>query len=124
MGEDATIGLASALSGGALVVLAVVLVLVMHLAATGRIGPNPWAGVRTRETMAGPRQWRAAHRAAMGPTVVAAIGMAVAAAVAFVLRTPAMLAGVVMAAAVWTVVWLLVALIRGEQAARDAARRG
>lgn len=37
----------------------------------GRIGPNAWAGVRTRATRASPEAWRLAHEVALPSTVAA-----------------------------------------------------
>lgn len=109
--------------GALLVVVAVGLALVMSAAADGRLGPNRWAGMRTRVTLSGPRQWRAAHEAALGPSVVAAIGLGLAGLVAVIVPDPFVMIGVVLAGAVWTIVWAMVGLARGEQAARDVGRR-
>lgn len=123
MTDGESLRLAGLAVGALLVVAAVVLALVMRAAADGRIGPNRWAGLRTRVTMAGPRQWRAAHEAALGPSVVAATGLGLAGLGAMVTRDPFVLVGVVLAGAVWTIVWAMVGLARGEQAAREVGRR-
>jgi hypothetical protein len=109
--------------GALLVAAAVTLAIVMSAAADGRLGPNRWAGLRTKVTMTGPRQWRAAHEAALGPSIVAAVGLGIAGLVAIVTPDSFVMIGVVLAGSVWTVVWALVGLIRGEQAARDVGRR-
>ena len=38
-------------------------------AADGRLGPNVWAGTRTRATRSSPEAWKAAHLAALSPSV-------------------------------------------------------
>lgn len=123
MTEAETVRWAGVAVGAFFVVAAVGLVLVMSAAADGRLGPNRWAGMRTKVTMSGPRQWRAAHEAALGPSVVAAVGLGLAGLVAVVVPDPFVMVGVVLAGAVWTVVWAMVGLARGEQAARDVSRR-
>lgn len=123
MTEAETVRWAGVAVGAFFVVAAVGLVLVMSAAADGRLGPNRWAGMRTKVTMSGPRQWRAAHEAALGPSVVAAIGLGLSGLVAVVVPDPFVMVGVVLAGAVWTVVWAMVGLARGEQAARDVSRR-
>ncbi|MEL6891120.1 MAG: SdpI family protein [Actinomycetota bacterium] len=40
------------------------LIVLARRTADGRIGPNNWAGIRTRATRASPAAWRAAHVAA------------------------------------------------------------
>lgn len=113
----------SLLLGAVLVAASILMVIVISRAGAGRLGPNRWVGLRTRETLAGPRQWRAAHEAARGAVTVGAIGMAMAGLSAAMVRDLALLAGVVVAGAVWGVIWALVGLMRGEQAARDVLRR-
>src|SRR5690606_6495422 len=54
---------------------AVVVAVVMRRAATGRLGVNHLAGLRTRSTMRDEAAWRAAHRAARPPTDVGMAGM-------------------------------------------------
>ncbi len=111
--------LAGILIGVVLVAAAALMVVITDRAADGRLGPNSWAGMRTKETMAGPRQWRAAHEAARGATWVAAVGLGMSGVVAAVLSEPFLVAGITVAGAVWAVVWALVGLSRGEQAARQ-----
>ena len=55
--------------------------------------------------------------------MVAAIGLGVAGLVAIIVPDSFVMVGVVLAGAVWTVVWAMVGLARGEQAARDVSRR-
>jgi hypothetical protein len=123
MTDAETVRWAGVAVGVLLLVAAVALALVMSAAADGRLGPNRWAGLRTKVTMSGPRQWRAAHEAALGPSVVAAIGLGVAGLIAIIVPDSFVMVGVVLAGAVWTVVWAMVGLARGEQAARDVSRR-
>jgi hypothetical protein len=54
-------------------VLLVVLWVVAARAANGSLGPNRWAGLRTRATMASPEAWVAANRAAQAGTQTAAV---------------------------------------------------
>jgi hypothetical protein len=42
----------------------VILYVVVARSATGRVGPNSWAGIRTRTTMKSEKTWLAAHVAA------------------------------------------------------------
>ncbi len=43
---------------------------VARRAADGRLGPNGWAGTRTRATRSSPEAWKAAHLAALPPSVL------------------------------------------------------
>ncbi len=61
--DAAALGLAVPLAM-LLVVASVALWLVSGRAASGALGPNRWAGIRTRSTLASPAAWVAAHRAA------------------------------------------------------------
>lgn len=56
-----------------LIVAAVVLWVVAARAAHGSLGPNRWAGLRTRATMTSPEAWVAANRAARAGTQTAAV---------------------------------------------------
>jgi hypothetical protein len=56
-----------------LIVAAIVLWVVAARAANGSLGPNRWAGLRTRATMASPEAWVAANRAAQTGTQTAAV---------------------------------------------------
>lgn len=61
--------------------------------ASGRLKPNPFAGVRTSATMRDENAWRAGHAAALGPTRILSL----------VLGLCALAAAVVLAlGAVWT----------------------
>lgn len=55
------------------IVGAVVMWIVAARAATGAIGPNRWAGLRTRATMASPEAWVAGNRAARAGIQTAAV---------------------------------------------------
>ncbi|MCV2392754.1 SdpI family protein [Actinotalea sp. M2MS4P-6] len=123
MSEADALRLAALLVGVVLGAGAVVVAVVVQQAAAGRLGPNSWAGMRTKETLAGPRQWREAHRAALGATWIGAIGTVAAGLLAVQIRDAALLAGVLVAGAVWALVWVLIGLARGEQAAREVSRR-
>jgi hypothetical protein len=60
-----------------LIVAAVVLWVVAARAANGSLGPNRWAGLRTRATMASPEAWVAANRAAQTGMQTAAVMLGV-----------------------------------------------
>lgn len=70
-------------------------VLVMWLtwrAATGQLGRNDLAGVRTRVTMSSDDAWRTGHRAALPPTLISGVITVLWCAVCIIvpaLRTPA-----------------------------------
>jgi hypothetical protein len=61
------------LLGVLLILAAVVLWVVAARTANGSLGPNRWAGLRTRATMASPEAWVAAHRAARAGMQTAAV---------------------------------------------------
>lgn len=110
----------AALGGAAvLLVVAAVVGATVAAAAAGRLGPERGLGLRTPALLAGPRQWRTGHRAALVPVEVGVAGLAASALALAALRDPAIMIGVALAGVVWLVVWLLVGLIRAEQAARE-----
>jgi len=43
---------------------------VARRAADGRLGPNGWAGTRTRSTRSSPEAWQAAHLAGLAPSLL------------------------------------------------------
>jgi hypothetical protein len=64
------------------IVGAVVLWVIAARAATGALGPNRWAGLRTRATMSSPEAWVAGNRAARagiqtGAVILGVTGVAV-----------------------------------------------
>ena len=60
------------LGTGALLVASGILVIrVAQRTADGRLGPNRWAGTRTRTTRSSPEAWQAAHLAALPPSILA-----------------------------------------------------
>ena len=119
-GEQTTVA-AGVVVGGLMLAGAVAVAVVVWAAADGRLGPNPWAGLRTRQTMAGGREWQAAHRAALVPSVVGLAGMGLAGVLAFVLPTEPVILAAVLAGSGWAVGWLVVGLVRGQRAARQVA---
>jgi len=81
-----------------LIVASVVLWVVAARAASGTLGPNRWAGIRTRSTMASPAAWVAAHRAARTGLQTAAVILG--------------LTGVAVGVLGWTTdLWPLIALV-------------
>ncbi len=69
------------------IVGAVVMWIVSARAATGAIGPNRWAGLRTRATMASHEAWVAGNRAARAGIQTAAVILGVTGVVAGVLAS-------------------------------------
>ena len=70
--DGSPIGIAAPLSVMP-IVGAVVLWIIAARAATGALGPNRWAGLRTRATMASPEAWVAGNRAARAGIQTAAV---------------------------------------------------
>jgi hypothetical protein len=70
--DAGALGLAAALAV-LLIVASVVFWVVSARAASGALGPNRWAGIRTRSTLASPAAWVAAHRAAKPGLQTAAV---------------------------------------------------
>lgn len=96
----------------------IVLIVVTHRCADGRIGLNTMIGVRTKTTMTNEQTWLTAHQVAERPTVIGAYAAILCAlpaiflpgetmqVIALALSTAAMLAGVV------------IGTVRGTKAAR------
>lgn len=118
-GDSETLQLAALGGAAVLLVVAAVVGATVAAAAAGRLGPERGLGLRAPALLAGPRQWRAGHRAALVPVVVGVAGLTASAVALATLRDAAMMVGVVLAGLVWLAVWLLVGLIRAEQAARE-----
>lgn len=96
-----------------------VLVVVVNLrAASGRLRVNHVAGLRTKATMRDAAAWRAAHRAAQGPMNLAGAGFVVGGIGVLPVFPPVVTLVSVLAACLWGVVWVLVAGVRGDRAAR------
>ncbi|MEV5826298.1 SdpI family protein [Spirillospora sp. NPDC052242] len=71
--------------GELVIVAAGVLVIVIgRLTATGRIGRNPFAGIRTKRTMADAESWRIVHRGAQPWTIAAGAVLALVGLIALV----------------------------------------
>ncbi len=64
--------------GLALVATGFLVVGIAERTADGRLGPNRWAGIRTRATRSSPEAWRAAHDEAHRLTVLGGRLMALA----------------------------------------------
>jgi len=92
-------------------------------AASGRLGRNAIAGIRTPSTMASDEAWLAAHRRAERPTVLAGVAAITSGLIALLLPAPApVLAGVVIVACVVMLGLVLWAAWVGGRAAREAVR--
>ena len=63
--------------GALLIIAAITLWVLAGEAATGRLGPNRFVGIRTRSIMASDQTWLVAHQAAQRALQVAAIALAV-----------------------------------------------
>lgn len=57
--------------GSLLVASGFLVIGIAQRAADGRLGPNRWAGTRTRTTRSSPEAWQAAHLAALPPSILA-----------------------------------------------------
>ncbi|RSN68391.1 hypothetical protein DMH08_11130 [Actinomadura sp. WAC 06369] len=76
--------------GELVVALAGVLVVVIgRLTATGRIGRNAFAGIRTKRTMADEESWRIAHRGAQPWMIAGGLLLALSGVVALAVPDPA-----------------------------------
>ncbi len=63
--------------GALLIIAAITLWVLAGEAATGRLGPNRFVGIRTRSIMASDQTWLVAHQAAQRALQVAAIALGV-----------------------------------------------
>lgn len=92
-------------------------------AASGGLGRNHLAGIRTTATLASDETWAAAHEAAgnwmLWTGVTAAAGMLVVAGLAIVGVGEAWIASGILGVAGWLTVGALVACVRGDRAARS-----
>lgn len=104
---------AALVAGAAVVVAAVTL-----LAAVGRLRRNSIAGIRIPALLASDEAWRTGHRAAVLPTIGAAIVCVVLAAVVLTGRPVAYLG------APLEIVVLVIGVIAGSLLARRAVQRG
>jgi hypothetical protein len=92
------------------IVAAVVTVIVTVLPAHGVIRRNRFVGVRTRETMRDDDSWARGHRAAIRPTIAAAVVTGLVGGVCLSLGEPNSVAGIIVGAtvlvagALWSVV--------------------
>ena len=107
------------LIGAAMIAAAVLMIVVVNRAASGKTGPNPGTGIRTKDTRHSPEAWQAAHVAAkpfiqFGSVVMLACGCVVVA----LSSEPTALFGVALVG----VVLMLVATLLGTVAANRAAR--
>ena len=108
------------LMGVLVIVLAIVAVVVTTVAAAvGRLGPNPFAGLRFGHVRDSPAAWRAGHRAAVplvvvgGLVAIACVGAPVVGGWSDDAAAPAILAGTGV---------LLVSVLAGTWRANTAAR--
>lgn len=109
---------AAVVVGVCLVLGGLVVGLVVRRAASGRLGPNHWAGIRIPSMMRSAAAWQAGHRAARPLTDIGAVGMAAAGVAVLPIRTGGLFGVVVCAGVGWALVWLLVGSRRASRAAR------
>lgn len=99
-----------------LAVLAIAIAVLVSLCATGRVPRNPIAGIRIPSLFVSDEAWMVGHRAALVPTVVAAVICSVIA--AFVVAVPTFAV-----AGTWTIVVVLLGgLLLASALASRAAR--
>lgn len=110
---------------GAVLILSGLLVAVVgRRAATGRLGRNHLAGIRTKRSMADDASWRAVHLAAEPWMLAAGMALVLAGAAAAAIRSDAVLAAVSVGGAVLCAVLVLAASAVGHAALRDDDRDG
>jgi hypothetical protein len=103
-----------------LLIAAVVLWAVAARAADGSLGPNRWAGLRTRATMASPEAWVTANRAARAGMRTAAVTLGITGVAVGVLAwTTDLLPLVLLVGITLTLRALARATIRGTRAAKN-----
>jgi len=106
------------LIGGAMIAAAVAMIVIGNMAATGRIGPNPGVGIRTKDTRRSEKAWQAAHVAAKPFVQFGAVVMIACGCVVFALSSePAALYGIALVG----VVLMAIAMLLGTVAANRAA---
>ena len=92
-------------------------------AASGGLGRNHLAGIRTSATLASDEAWAAAHRDAgswiLWTGVTSAAGMLIVAGLAIIGLREGWIAGGILVVAGWLTVGVLVACVRGDRAARS-----
>ncbi|WP_149203302.1 SdpI family protein [Actinotalea subterranea] len=122
---DEPIPLEAALVAGVCLVLgAIAIAVVVRRAASGRMGPNPWAGIRTPTVQRSPETWRVGHLAARGPTDIGAAGMALSGLAAPFLHDGVAFTVVAIGGSAWGVAWLIIGAARASSAARAVAPLG
>ena len=117
--NESPIGLAEPLSVLP-IVGAIVLWVVADRAASGSLGPNRWAGLRTRATLASPEAWVAGNRAARPGIQTAAVILGVTGvAVGVLSRTTDLLPLILLVGLALSFGAIIRACIRGNRAARN-----
>lgn len=102
----------------------IVIAVISVLCASGHIPVNPMVGIRTRTVKASEAAWTAGHRAALPATVIGA-GVAAALAVASLFPLGAETqSALLLAAAIVTVVALLVGAVFANRAATAVLEQG
>lgn len=110
-------------------------IVIAKRAADGRLGPNRWAGIRTRTTLASPEAWRAAHQAGYPRMRMGGIAGHVTAALALIVGAAvATTADPDVAMGVWGAIlvvgslamagFAIAATVRGQAAAKGATEPG
>ena len=104
-----------------LMLAGILVVVVSERAASGRLGINSLAGIRTGALMASEAAWTAGHRAARIPTDLAGLVLFLAGAVAQVFRLGEPATGaIVVSAAVASVVLIVIGAVVATPAANRA----
>lgn len=109
---------------GELVIAAagVLVVVVGRLTATGRIGRNAFAGIRTKRTMADDESWRIVHRGAQPWMIAAGAALTLAGLVALAVPDEAVSAIVIGAGTVLAIVLTLLGTFTGLRALNERTR--
>ena len=127
MAESVLIGMASA---GFLLVAGVALFFIGKACKNGSIARNNTIGIRTRYTLASDEAWRAGHVAGGRNMKIAGFGTLVGAVLAVLSGllvflgfsenvTNSVIAALIIASAIWSVVWVLLAASKANRAAKE-----
>ena len=104
-----------------LVSAGVVQVWLARATASGRVGRNPLAGIRTKATMASDEAWLAAHRAARSPMETCGWCTIAAGLLGLVAPSMILLIAVAVTGTVLALVLIATGAVRGSRAARKVA---
>lgn len=105
-----------------IVAAGVLVVVIGRLTATGRIGRNAFAGIRTKRTMADDESWRIVHRGAQPWMIAAGAVLTLAGLVALAVPDEAASAIVIGASTVLAIVLTLLGTFAGLRALSERTR--